>query len=147
MFNSQVVQLSIAFLLVILLVVGCAHGRDGSDEDNRTNVLENIRVFINSIPDKARADQMNTLLDELAESLAGLNQTNMDFKEDFLKLQGDYDATKDDFRALNDNYDRTRLSFQREVLDSYFGIKELATPEEWGNIVALDKKRLKEILR
>ncbi|HID28824.1 MAG TPA: hypothetical protein EYP19_02330 [Desulfobacterales bacterium] len=131
---------------VILVMNGCAH-QPVSRGELRQRVLEEMRIYIEKIPDPKRVEQLLVSVDALQQDLSELNRTVRKFRSDMRTLNVNYDATREDFCKIFDEYNMARKGKQRELLTSYRNMKELTTPSEWKSLAKLDEKALSESLR
>ena len=131
---------------LILLMNGCSH-QPLSEKQSRQQMLEEMRAYLEKIPDPDRRDQLLALMKTLKQDLAELSQAVDQFGADAQRFNADYDATKEDFHKIFDQFNTSRKTLQQEILTSHYKMKELTTPEEWEDLADLEKEALSEIIR
>lgn len=131
---------------LILLMNGCAH-QQVSGEQSRLQMLEEMRAYLEKIPDPDRREQLLALMNTLKQDLAELNRTVDEFGVNAQRLNANYDATKEDFHKIFDQFNTSRKRLQQEILASHYKMKELTTAEEWEDLADLEKEALSKIIR
>ena len=131
---------------LILLMNGCAH-QQVSEEQSRQQMLEEMRAYLEKIPDPDRRHQLLALMNTLEEDLAELSQAVDKFGADVQRLNANYDATKEDFHKIFDQFNTSRKRLQQEILASHYKMKELTTAKEWEDLADLEEQALSKIIQ
>ena len=126
-------------LLFTLLILGCSHQKINKEEE-RFQVLEEMREHIQSISDPERVGLLLELMDIIKQDMNALNRSIQTFGAASKVLFSDYDATPEDFDKLFSEFNKTRIKLQQKILTSYFKMKELTSPEEWEDIAKFEEK-------
>jgi len=133
-------------LTLILVISGCSH-QPITEEQSRLQMLEEMRAYLEKIPDPDRREQLFTHMNTLKQDLAELSRTVDGFAAKAERLNANYDATKEDFHKIFDQFNTSRKRLQQEILTSHYMMKELTTAEEWEDLAELEKEALSKIIR
>jgi hypothetical protein len=86
----------------------------------------------------------------MRQTTAGINalkETNDRVQQEIVKLNADYNATPEQFRKQQAYAAEERRRRRQEILDAYFQIKALTTPQEWEALSRSDRESLKEFIK
>jgi septal ring factor EnvC (AmiA/AmiB activator) len=133
-------------LSLVLVICGCSH-QPITEEQSRQQMLEEMKAYLEKIPDPNRRDQLSKLMNALKQDLAELNRTVEAFGEDVHRLNANYDATKEDFHKIFDQFNTSRKRLQQAILTSHYKMKELTTADEWEDLADLEEKALSKIIQ
>ena len=136
----------IAILTIALLMIGCSHQKV-SKEDSNQQVIEEMRVYIKSLPDPERAKQLLIQLDALNQGITEMDLIKKKFTGDLQTLFFRYEATRGDFKELLDDFNSTRKSLQQNILTSYFKMKSLTLANEWEELAKMQEKVFSDGMR
>jgi len=99
------------------------------------------------ISDPARAEKVLILMRQMSAGINDLKKTNERVQQEIVKLNADYDATPEQFRKQQAYAGEARRTHRQEILDAYFQVKALTTPQEWEALSSSDKESLKEFIK
>ena len=131
---------------LILLMNGCAH-QQGSEEQSRQQMLEEMRAYLEKIPDPDRRESLLSLARSMKQDLSELRRAADAFGAQVKSLNANYDATKEDFHKLFTQFNASRKSLQQKILTSHFKMKEITAAEEWKDLADLEEEALSKIIR
>lgn len=131
--------LYVVFTVFVLLMFGCAHDH-GAPKERTVDVKSLVQK---EISDPVRADKIVALMEQLNAELNMQKQATLDIQQELARLNADYDATPEQFRKLMDSSTEYREKTRSKILDTYFQIKALTTPQEWE---AISKAEVQEVL-
>ena len=137
----------VALILFATLSSGCAHQKGTVDNTPGQNALDELRSRVKQeIADPTRSRQILALVDQMERELDDLNQTVLQFREEFRRLNADYEATAEQFRKLIADSDMALRRSQRKLIETHFQIKALTTSEEWTSLSRQERKAFEDSL-
>jgi hypothetical protein len=107
-------------------------GRSGPDVD--TIVPEVKKMVEESVTDPNRAQQVESILQDLVKEVRLANQETRGFHEQLNALNANYDAKREQFEQIVRELQDTRAERAAKILDMRFRIRELMTAQEWKNL-------------
>lgn len=129
-----------AFLL-ILLMAGCAHNPPAPQPPGLEALVHE------KIADPVRAEKVLVLMRQTAAGISALKETNERVQQEIVKLNADYNATPEQFSKQQAYAGEARRRLRQEILEAYFQIKALTTPQEWEWLSGSDRESLKEFIK
>lgn len=131
-----------AFLLV-LLMAGCAHNQPAPAPEP-----PGLKALVyKEIADPVRAEKVLVLMRQTTAGINALKETNQRVQQEIVKLNADYNAMPEQFRKQQAYAGEARRRLRQEILDAYFQIKALTTPQEWEALSRSDRESLKEFIK
>jgi len=113
------------------------HGRMGTAyarPDVDAIVPEVNRMVEETVKDPGRAQQVETILQDLVKEVRIANQETRGFHEQLNALNANYDAKREQFERIVKDLQATRAERAAKILDMRFRIRELMTAQEWKNL-------------
>jgi hypothetical protein len=113
------------------------HGRMGaprSGPDVDAIVPEVKRMVEETVTDRSRAEQVESILQDLVKEVRLANQETRGFHEQLNALNANYDAKREQFEQIVKELQDTRAERAAKILDMRFRIRELMTAQEWKNL-------------
>jgi hypothetical protein len=127
--------------LLFLLMAGCAHKQPEPEPVD-------LKAFVyKQISDPARAEKILALMNQTSAGINALKETDQEVQQKTMLLNADYKATLEQFRKLQDFAAESRRRNRQEILDAYFQIKALTTPQEWEALSQNEKESLKDFIK
>ncbi len=138
----------LSLVVLVLLSSGCAHHKGTVDNTPGQNALDALRSRVRQeIADPARSGQILALVDQMEKELDDLNRTVLQFREDYRRLNANYEATVEEFRKLIAESDMALRRSQQKLIETHFQIKALTTPQEWAALSMQERKAFEDSLK
>lgn len=113
------------------------HGRMGaarSRPDMEAIVPEVKKMVEDTVKDQNRAQQVETILQDLVKEVRIANQETRGFHEQLNALNANYEAKREQFERIVKDLQDTRAERASKILDMRFRIRELMTAQEWKDL-------------
>jgi hypothetical protein len=128
------------FAGAVCLILACASQPRPAAAETAQATLSDLRgAVLVDIKDHARAQEVSTLVDRLAEEDRNARDSVAAYRGRLLALNANYDATEDDFNELFAAFNNERLTRQHRIAELWITMASLTTDAEWD---ALGKARI-----
>jgi hypothetical protein len=124
-------------LVVLLLMTGCAH-KQPQDMQNLVH---------KEISDPARAEKILALMDQMEDGINFQKMIVQDTQKQFMRLNGDYNTTPEQIQELLDGTKESREKNRQKIMDAFFQIQALTTPQEWEALSKAEIQKYPEFLK
>ncbi len=119
-------------VLALSIPLGC------SLFSSEPQTLDDLRTYIaERVDDPERATAMQVEIDRAKERLDDFNRALRELGVEMRAANGRYDASRDRIDQLFQRHNRLRAQVQDDLLDGMLAVRDLATDDEWGDIVEL----------
>ena len=100
--------------------------------------LDDLRVYIGTrVADPERASAMQAEVERAKTRLDEFNRALRELGSEMRAANARYDASRDRIDQLFQRHNRLRAQVQDDLLDGMLAVRDLATDDEWGDIVEL----------
>jgi hypothetical protein len=124
-------------LVVVLLMTGCAH-KQPQDMQNLVH---------KEISDPARAEKILALMDQMEDGINFQKMIVQDTQKQFMRLNGDYNTTPEQIQELLDGTKESREKNRQKIMDAFFQVQALTTPQEWEALSKAEIQKYPEFLK
>ncbi|HWR68104.1 MAG TPA: hypothetical protein VN416_03710 [Desulfomonilia bacterium] len=124
-------------LVVLLLMTGCAH-KQPQDMQNLVH---------KEISDPARAEKILALMDQMEDGINFQKMIVQDTQKQFMRLNGDYNTTPEQIQELLDGTKESREKNRQKIMDAFFQIQALTTPQEWEALSKVEIQNYPDFLK
>jgi hypothetical protein len=129
-------------LVIALLMVGCAHDKAGQPMST-----ESKKALIHKeVSDPVKAEAIVALTIQMKADLDALMKVNIDTQKEFQSLNTNYDTTHAQFEEFLADSRQAKDKAREKILDAYFRIKALTTPQEWEVISKIEMQTINGML-
>jgi hypothetical protein len=140
--------LLLVLALGLLLWAGCAHPKPAVDNTPGQKALDDLRSRVRQeIADPMRARQIVALVDEMEKELDEADRIVLRYREDFRRLNADYEAVPEQFQKLIVDSDMALRKSQQKLVEIHFQIKNLTSPGEWTVLSREERKAFEDALK
>jgi CHASE3 domain sensor protein len=130
----------------LLLVSACAHSHQKTAAQAHTTLDKTEQRIADTVKDPVRAERLAALARQADMQAQEMNELSAAYRRDAKALNGRYDAARAEFDALEERYAATMKAQRERILDTWFAMKEAATPDEWKKIAKHEAQALTERL-
>lgn len=141
-------KFAVLFAAAACVFTGCASKDDVSPMEVETQAFEDLRSEIREvIDDPAREKEAIAMLETLTEDLETLRVSVSERRQQFRKLNANYDATRAEFEAFFDQVDSQIQSNKRQVSEKNRALFAIITPDERSAISKVHTKAMNAAIR
>lgn len=128
-------------LMVALFMSGCAHEQPALSQAEVKDLVHKV------ITDPARADKVATLMGQLNVEISNQMKAKLETQQRFAKLNQDYNATPEQFEQFFEDVKKTQEKNRTRIMEIYFQIKGLTSPQEWEALCKPEMQNLQDYLK
>jgi len=128
-------------LIIVLFMTGCAHEQPALSQADVKDLVHK------EISDPVRADKVVALMEQMDAEISDQMNAKVEFRKYFAKLNTDYYATPEQFEQYFESTREAQGKNRARIMETYFKIKDLTTPQEWEALSKPDMQYFTDYLQ
>ena len=144
---NRIVDLSKAFVFLLILAAGCSHQPKTSEIVPAKGAFDELRsAVLREIKDQDRASKGVSLVDQLERILIEADNDRKTYDSRMRSLNANYDASEEDFRSILREFNKKRSDRQDRIFEINQQAKDLTTESEWKALIKVQEKMVQKTL-